>query len=58
MENGVEITDEKEVANTLNNYFVEKINKLKKDIDTRNPLTPLKEKMKKKKHSYPIFNLI
>ena len=33
---GVVISDEKEVADTLNNYFVDKISKLKKEIATPN----------------------
>ena len=50
MEKDVLITNKKVVANTLNEFFVEKIKDLKSNIDpakTRDPLTELKEKMSK-----------
>ena len=51
MENGKEISNEKEVGILLNNYFVEKFDGLKSNIDKskqEDPLVPLKEKMLKK----------
>ena len=47
-ENNEEISDEGKVADTFNNFFVEKINKLKENIDSRyieDPLQRLKKKM-------------
>ena len=51
IENGIEISEEKELADTLNDYFFSKINNLKNDIDKSkvvDPLIPLRENMKKK----------
>ena len=51
MEEGVLIEDEVEVANILNDFFVEKIHNLQENIDknmVENPFTKLEEKMKPK----------
>ena len=51
MEDGIELTKGADVANTLNNFFVEKIKKLKDNIkvpDNLDPLEKLKERMKDK----------
>jgi hypothetical protein len=48
IENGVEITKEEEVAELFNEFFVEKISKLKQNIDNKykeDPLQRLKAKM-------------
>ena len=53
MENGKEISNEKEVGNLLDNHFVEKIDGLKSNIDKsiqEDPLAPLEEKMLNNKH--------
>ena len=58
IENGVEITSEKEVADTQNNYFLNKINDLKNGIDPNrieDPLAQLKKKMAKQ--NVPKFEL-
>ena len=51
LENGIKISNEKEVAEIFNVFFVEKIVKLKENIDpnyVEDPLTRLKEKLKGK----------
>ena len=51
IENGVEITKEEEVAELFNEFFVEKISKLKQNIDNKykeDPLQRLKAKMESK----------
>ena len=48
-ENGTEMTDEQEIAESFNSFFTDKIEKLKKNIEPsmiEDPLTRLKEKMK------------
>ena len=48
---GSKVTDEQTIANNFNNFFTEKINNIKKEIDPKlvqDPLTKLKEKMEKK----------
>ena len=52
-EDGDIVTDEKGVADAFNRYFVDKIEKLKGNIDqsmVEDPLVRLKEKMKNNKH--------
>ena len=51
LENGIKISNEKDVAEIFNVFFVEKIVKLKENIDpnyVEDPLTRLKEKLKGK----------
>ena len=48
IENGVEISDDKEKANILNKFFVTKIEKLRDSIDPKmkkDPFTKIKQKM-------------
>ena len=58
---GTIITEEKEVANTLNKFFVNKIIDLKKNIDPTkitDPLMQLKEKMAKTKLKFELKPVI
>ena len=50
-EDGREITEEKEIANTFNNYFRDKINKLKDGIDEKMKKDPLENLTKKLKEN-------
>ena len=59
-ENGEEIEDEKETAHSFNNYFIEKIEKLKENIDkdfVEEPLEKLKKKWKGKTTIHPSIYL-
>ena len=50
LQEGNNVTQEKEVANTFNDFFINRVESLKKNIDqslVEDPLVRLKEKMKK-----------
>jgi mevalonate kinase len=53
-EDGEIVTDEKEVAEAFNHYFIDKIENLKSNIDqnmVEDPLARLKKKMKNNKNT-------
>ena len=56
-DNGIKISDEKEVANSLNTYFIDKIKTLKENIDSTKIVDPLKNLQKKMENSKAKFEL-